>query len=98
MDLGAGATPRYRLLYERTRAFIPFGVPWRSWIESRSSDDLRRWSDPVVLLRPTLPWHRDAKQGEAVSNPCLVRAARLPLAALLQRGPGACPGLRVQRA
>lgn len=72
VDLGAGASPRYRLLYERTRAFIPFGVPWRSWIESRSSDDLRRWSDPVVLLRPSLPWHRDAKQGEAVSNPCLV--------------------------
>ena len=35
VDLGAGTTPRYRLLYERTRAFIPFGVPWRSWIGPR---------------------------------------------------------------
>ena len=72
VDLGAGTAPRYRLLYERTRAFIPFGVRWSSWIESRSSDDLRTWSEPSVLVRPSLPWHRDAKQGDAVSNPCLV--------------------------
>ncbi len=72
VDLGSGTSPRYRLLYERTRAFIPFGVRWSSRIESRSSDDLRAWSEPVALLRPTLPWHRDAKQGDAVSNPCLV--------------------------
>ena len=72
VDLGPAASPRYRLLYERTRAFLPFGVPWRSWIESRASDDLRRWSGPVVLLRPTLAWHRDPTQGEALSNPCLV--------------------------
>lgn len=72
VDLGPDEAPRYRLLYERTRAFIPFGVRWRSWIESRSSDDLLRWSEPVVLLRATLPWHRDPEQGDAVSNPCLV--------------------------
>jgi hypothetical protein len=74
VDLGeaAGLGPRYRLLYERTRVFLPFGLPWRSWIESRASHDLWHWSDPVVLLRPSLPWHRDARHGEALSNPCLV--------------------------
>ena len=47
-----------------------------------------RWSDPVVLLRPTLLAHRDAKQGEAVPQPMPgTNTARLPLAALLQRRP-----------
>lgn len=71
VDLGMQASPRYRLLYERTRLFLPIGVPWRSWIESRASGDLARWSAPVVLLRPSLPWHRRGR-GEALSNPCLV--------------------------
>lgn len=72
VDLGPSSSPRYRLLYERTRAFIPFGMKWRSWIESRSGDDLRTWSAPQVLLHPTRPWHQDPAQGDAVSNPCLV--------------------------
>ncbi len=76
VDLGTDVRgPRYRLLYERTRLFLPIGLRWRSWIESRASDDLVRWSDPVVLLRPSQPWHRDPARGEALSNPCLVPLA-----------------------
>jgi hypothetical protein len=68
----------YHLLYERypawhlPRSWLP-GLRWRSWIERRSSRDLARWSAPVVVLRPTLAWHRAARLGEAVGNPCLVR-------------------------
>jgi hypothetical protein len=73
-----GAT--YHLLYER---YPPFRLPlswlprprWRSWIERRSSTDLARWSPPVVVLRPCLPWHRAPRLGAAVGNPCLVRVA-----------------------
>ena len=69
----------YHLIYERYPAWrLPLswmpGLGWRSWIERRSSRDLRRWSDPVVVLRPSLEWHRAPGLGEAVGNPCLVRA------------------------
>lgn len=63
--------PRYRLAYEKTRLFLPVGLPWKSWIESRQSDDLSIWSAPVRLLGASLAWHRTGKS-EAVSNPCLV--------------------------
>ena len=63
--------PGYRLSYEKTRLFMPLGLPWSSWIESRSSDDLQAWSAPTVLLRPTLEWHLRGRDS-AVSNPCLV--------------------------
>lgn len=74
-DLGAQAMPggRYRLTVERTRLFLPIGLPWSSWIESRRSDDLQRWSPPTVLLRPSLGWHFSGGLGRSVSNPCLVR-------------------------
>jgi hypothetical protein len=61
---------RYSLLYERTRLFLPM-VPWSSWIEVRTSEDLERWSAPRVLLRPSLPWHARGRS-RAVGNPCLV--------------------------
>lgn len=62
---------RYHLLYEKMEARLPW-QPWRSHLELRSSVDLRRWSEPRPLLRPSLPWHfRGADQ--AVSNPCLLR-------------------------
>lgn len=71
-----GAT--YHLLYERYPAFrLPLvalpGLRWRSWIERRCSTDLVRWSRPAIVLRPSLPWHRDARLGEAVGNPCVLR-------------------------
>ncbi|MCU0277989.1 MAG: hypothetical protein MUE31_03765 [Candidatus Nanopelagicales bacterium] len=67
------ATPAsgYRLSYEKTRMFLPIGLPWSSWIESRRGDDLQRWSQPVTLLRPSLQWHTTGRS-HAVSNPCLV--------------------------
>lgn len=68
---------RFHLLYERYppfRLLTPWlPLPWRSWIELRSSRDLRLWSDPVALLRPDLPWQRREAGGAAVGNPCLVR-------------------------
>ena len=69
----------YHLFYERYPAFrLPLswmpGVGWRSRIERRSSGDLERWSDPQVVLEPCLPWHRADGLGEALGNPCVVRA------------------------
>lgn len=62
---------RYRLAYEKTRLFMPIGVPWLSWIESRTSLDLQTWGPPSRLLEPSLPWHASGRS-RAVSNPCLV--------------------------
>ena len=67
----------YHLLYERYPAFrLPLstlpGLPWRSWIERRTSPDLVRWSPPVLVLEPSLAWHRTATLGEAVGNPCVL--------------------------
>lgn len=64
-------SPRFRLAYEKTRLFMPLGLPWSSWIESRRSYDAEHWSEPVVLLRPGLPWHVRGRD-HSVSNPCLV--------------------------
>ena len=67
----------YHLFYERYPSFrlplawLPFR--WRSWIERRSSTDLARWSAPAIVLRPTLPWQRTPRLGEAVGNPCVLR-------------------------
>jgi hypothetical protein len=70
---------RYYLYYER---YKPFALPltvlpkrplWASHLEVRSSPDLRRWSAPTVLLRPDLPWTKDGKWGDSVSNPCLAQ-------------------------
>lgn len=62
---------RYLLTYERTRAFVPFGLPWSSWVEQRTSLDLVHWTPPTVLLRPDLDWQRRGRS-TAVGNPCLV--------------------------
>lgn len=63
----------YRLTYEKSRVFVPMVVPWRSWIESRTGIDLERWSQPAVLMRPSLPWHTSPRLGAAVSNPFLIQ-------------------------
>ena len=67
----------YYLFYERYRKFHIYlsmlPMKWSSRIEVRTSRDLRDWSEPVMALAPSLPWHRDARYGESVSNPCLVR-------------------------
>jgi len=71
---------RFLLLYERYR---PLGLPltalplrprWKSVIECRASDDLRRWTPPVRLLSPGPAWTVDGRWGESVSNPCLVES------------------------
>lgn len=68
---------RFHLFYERIlplRLLLPWlRLPWRSWIECRTSDDLIHWSAPTVVLRPTEPWHRRESGGMAVGNPCALR-------------------------
>ncbi|MCC6763651.1 MAG: glycosyl hydrolase family 43 [Deltaproteobacteria bacterium] len=71
----------YHLFYERYPVFrlplaaIP-GMRWRSWIEHRSSADLRHWSRPAVALAPSLGWHRAQGRGASVGNPTVVRGER----------------------
>lgn len=74
VPVGAAGDARgaFRLTMERTRLMLPIGLPWSSWIESRGSADLHRWSSPVTLLAPSLPWHEAGRLGRSVSNPCLV--------------------------
>jgi hypothetical protein len=59
----------YHLFYERFLRLFPF--PYRSRIEVRTSRDLDSWSQPSVVLEPTLAWHEEGCRG-AVSNPCVV--------------------------
>jgi hypothetical protein len=67
----------YHLLYERCRLMLPMRrASWYSHIEMRTSTDLERWSDPIVLLRPSLAWHHEPGGGAAVGNPCLLRTER----------------------
>lgn len=61
----------YYLAYEKTRFFMPIGLPWKSWIEVRGSLDATHWTNPTRLLEACRPWHR-SDMGESVSNPCLV--------------------------
>ena len=68
----------FMLFYE---AYRPFAVPlqilprpprWKSRLEYRASPDLHEWSAPETVVTPDLPWMKDEKLGESVSNPCLV--------------------------
>lgn len=75
---GEDGQVRYILLYEKYPPLalpltaLPFKRPWRSVLAMQESQDLRSWSKPRTLLEPSLAWMRDARLGQAVSNPCLV--------------------------
>ena len=79
VDLGAGATPRYRLLYERTRVH-PVRPPLAVVDRVAVLDDLRRWSDPVVLLAPQTALAPRREAGRGCVQPAPGGTARLPLA------------------
>jgi len=70
----------YRLYYEKYRPFalpmtiLPWKPRWHSTVSMSTSFDLKLWSEPEVLIRPTEAWMRDPALGEAVSNPCVVEA------------------------
>lgn len=56
----------YYLFYEKIT------TPWKfpfydSRIEMISSKDLKKWSKPKIIIKPTLPWH---KTGNKVGNVC----------------------------
>lgn len=55
----------YYLYYERLH------LPFRSEIEVRTSRDLWHWSEPVVVLRPSLAW--DGRLFRTNGNPCVVQ-------------------------
>ncbi|WP_061249593.1 family 43 glycosylhydrolase [Leptospira alstonii] len=69
----------FYLLYER---YTPFQIvfswftfwKWNSQIEMRTSGDLKTWSEPKTILRPSLDWHADPRYGKSIGNPCLVKA------------------------
>jgi hypothetical protein len=61
---------KYYLFYERILQSCFSLYPSR--IEVRVSTDLRNWSDPLVVLEPTLAWHREGNWSGAVGNPCVV--------------------------
>jgi hypothetical protein len=69
---------RYILLYEKYPLLalpltaLPLKRPWHSVVAMQESSDLLGWSRPKTLLEPSLPWMRDNRLGNAVSNPCLV--------------------------
>ncbi len=59
----------YYLFYEKVLALRPC----RSHIECRQSPDLARWGKPMVVLEPSLNWHREETRHGAMGNPCLVK-------------------------
>lgn len=56
----------YVMFYER------FHNPWNSEVAARTSSDLERWSDPIVLVVSTRRWQGAIARN--CSNPCLVKA------------------------
>ena len=68
--LATQSSPRYRLCYEKTRLFVPLGLPWRSHRVPWQRRPIHRQA-PVTLLEPSLAWHVNGRS-RSVSNPCLV--------------------------
>jgi hypothetical protein len=62
------------LYYEKCNLMLPIvpGLAWSSHIEVRVSSDLWRFSEPMKVLAPCLPWHHEPGRGQAVGNPCVV--------------------------
>jgi hypothetical protein len=60
----------YYIFYERILK-LRF-TAYTSRIEARRSTDLMNWSEPVVVLEPSMAWHREASWSGAVGNPCVV--------------------------
>lgn len=58
----------YYLLYEYYT--LP---PIRSCIALRFSTDLRKWSEPKIILEPSLPWECRGNIVRTCGNPCLIR-------------------------
>lgn len=56
---------RWYLYFERISS------PWRSSIRLATSTDLMRWSRPLRVLAPSLPW--EGRIARTNGNPCLVR-------------------------
>lgn len=54
----------FYLFYEKFLSYFP----QRSRIEVRHSEDLVKWSAPVIVLRPSFPWHR-----RTCGNPCVIK-------------------------
>lgn len=60
---------RYYLYYEKVLQLWP---SLHSRIEVRVSSDLKHWDDPLVILTPSLNWHREGGYAGTVGNPCVV--------------------------
>jgi beta-xylosidase len=69
---------RYYLFYEKYPGIkLIFSSitrsKWYSQIEMCSSDDLKNWSRPNIVLKPELNFHQGENLGKSISNPCLIK-------------------------
>lgn len=67
----------YYLLYEKYRPLSLVlsaikGRKWYSEIAMMQSQDLKKWGNEVILVRPELDWQQSLGN-KSVSNPCLVK-------------------------
>ncbi|TGN17365.1 family 43 glycosylhydrolase [Leptospira idonii] len=68
----------YYLYYEKYKPFhLLFAwwkkSKWESEIQVRTSKDLKTWSEPKTVLKPSAEFHKNQEWGSSVSNPCLVK-------------------------
>ena len=66
-------SPDYFLFYEKYEPFqsmFPFSKwwKWNSHIEMRHSRDLKKWSAPRIILKPTFDWHQSKLLGRSVKG------------------------------
>lgn len=65
----------YYLFYEKLT------TPWRfpyydSRLEIISSKDLKKWTKPKVIIKPTLPWHRTGNKVGNVCSPAITKIGK----------------------